>query len=576
MALRIPQTKMTTIRQQRRAEPYLRSTSSSTTTTTTNSIGTKNESIIHRNADIGAIENSSSLSPPVISSSNVSSPSIPPPPPPPPLSSLTNIKSPSYRITVDDLHQSPLLQNLSLTNGEYRSSTSSNYIKKDNSTISKLIENRRESDINSTNKEQQQTAPRIREISSNVGFVSLPDQVHRRAIKKGFEFNLMVVGQSGLGKSTFINTLFQTELYGQDFPSTIHRKKKSVTIDSSSIILKEKGVQLRLTIVDTPGFGDSVDNSNCWQPIIDYIDSKYEEYLNGESRVIRKTHIIDNRIHACLYFISPTGHSLQSLDIEFMKRLHDRVNIIPVIGKSDTLTSDELRLFKKSIMQDITNEKIKLYEYPDYNSDHDYKLNKIYKDKVPFAVVGSNFVLERGNKRTRIRQYAWGTVDVEDEAHSDFIALRSMIIKTNLNDLRDVTHNVHYENYRYKKLTSFHGNELKNGKTLQTSSINKNLLSQIEDERIEVEERLNKMSRDMENVYQSKVEEKYEKLQENKQNLLKSEETFRLNIQQEEENIQRKRLDFENIRRQWEDNLNKSSFNDQYISLTKPPKKGLF
>ncbi|CAF1112612.1 unnamed protein product [Rotaria sordida] len=576
MALRIPQTKMTTIRQQRRAEPYLRSTSSSTTTTTTNSIGTKNESIIHRNADIGAIENSSSLSPPVISSSNVSSPSIPPPPPPPPLSSLTNIKSPSYRITVDDLHQSPLLQNLSLTNGEYRSSTSSNYIKKDNSTISKLIENRRESDINSTNKEQQQTAPRIREISSNVGFVSLPDQVHRRAIKKGFEFNLMVVGQSGLGKSTFINTLFQTELYGQDFPSTIHRKKKSVTIDSSSIILKEKGVQLRLTIVDTPGFGDSVDNSNCWQPIIDYIDSKYEEYLNGESRVIRKTHIIDNRIHACLYFISPTGHSLQSLDIEFMKRLHDRVNIIPVIGKSDTLTSDELRLFKKSIMQDITNEKIKLYEYPDYNSDHDYKLNKIYKDKVPFAVVGSNFVLERGNKRTRIRQYAWGTVDVEDEAHSDFIALRSMIIKTNLNDLRDVTHNVHYENYRYKKLISFHGNESKNGKTLQTSSINKNLLSQIEDERIEVEERLNKMSRDMENVYQSKVEEKYEKLQENKQNLLKSEETFRLNIQQEEENIQRKRLDFENIRRQWEDNLNKSSFNDQYISLTKPPKKGLF
>jgi hypothetical protein len=56
------------------------------------------------------------------------------------------------------------------------------------------MENRRESDNSSTNKEQHQAAPRIREISSNVGFVSLPDQVHRRAIKKGFEFNLMVVG----------------------------------------------------------------------------------------------------------------------------------------------------------------------------------------------------------------------------------------------------------------------------------------------------------------------------------------------------------------------------------------------
>jgi septin 7 len=90
-----------------------------------------------------------------------------------------------------------------------------------------------------------------------------------------------------------------------------------------------------------------------------------------------------------------------------MKRLHERVNIIPVIAKADSLTSEELRLFKKTIMQDITNEKIKLYEFPDFDKNDENKLNKIYKDKVPFAVVGSNFVLERTNKRARVRQYAW-------------------------------------------------------------------------------------------------------------------------------------------------------------------------
>jgi len=79
-----------------------------------------------------------------------------------------------------------------------------------------------------------------------------------------------------LGKSTFINTLFQTELYGQDFPSTIHRKKKTISIDSSSIILKEKGVQLRLTIVDTPGFGDAVDNSNWFVFILIFFFLKYK------------------------------------------------------------------------------------------------------------------------------------------------------------------------------------------------------------------------------------------------------------------------------------------------------------
>lgn len=62
---------------------------------------------------------------------------------------------------------------------------------------------------------------------------------------------------------------------------------------------------------------------------------------------------------------------------------------------------------------------------------------------------------------------------MEDEVHSDFIALRSMLIRTNLNDLRDVTHNIHYENYRYKKLSAYNGNETKNGKSVQTNSVNK-------------------------------------------------------------------------------------------------------
>jgi septin 7 len=94
-----------------------------------------------------------------------------------------------------------------------------------------------------------------------------------------------------------------------------------------------------------------------------------------------------------------------------------------------------------------------------------------------------------------------------------------MIIKTHLNDLHDVTHNIHYENYRYKKLSSFNTNETKSGKTSQTPAINKNLLSQLEDEKMEMEHRLEKMSRDMENVYQAKVEEKLQKLEENKQNV---------------------------------------------------------
>lgn len=33
-------------------------------------------------------------------------------------------------------------------------------------------------------------------------------------------------------------------------------------VEQSKVLIKEGGVQLTLTIVDTPGFGDAVDNSN--------------------------------------------------------------------------------------------------------------------------------------------------------------------------------------------------------------------------------------------------------------------------------------------------------------------------
>jgi septin family protein len=33
-------------------------------------------------------------------------------------------------------------------------------------------------------------------------------------------------------------------------------------VETSQVIVKEGGVQLKLTIVDTPGFGEAVDNSS--------------------------------------------------------------------------------------------------------------------------------------------------------------------------------------------------------------------------------------------------------------------------------------------------------------------------
>ena len=37
--------------------------------------------------------------------------------------------------------------------------------------------------------------------------------------------------------------------------------------------------------VDTPGFGDAVDNSSCWEPVLHYVESQYEAFLEAETKV---------------------------------------------------------------------------------------------------------------------------------------------------------------------------------------------------------------------------------------------------------------------------------------------------
>jgi hypothetical protein len=50
---------------------------------------------------------------------------------------------------------------------------------------------------------------------------------------------------------------------------------------------------------------------------------------------------------------------------------------------------------------------------------------------------------------------------------------------------------------------------------------------------------------------------------------LKTQETYRLNIQQEEERLQLKREEFERLKREWEESLTKTGgFADQIGSLT--------
>ena len=53
-------------------------------------------------------------------------------------------------------------------------------------------------------------------------------------------------------------------------------------------------MKLSLTVIDTPGFGEAVDNTECWAPILEYVEDRFDAYLEAETRVER-VDIRDNR-----------------------------------------------------------------------------------------------------------------------------------------------------------------------------------------------------------------------------------------------------------------------------------------
>ncbi|XP_035034102.1 septin 4a [Hippoglossus stenolepis] len=284
-----------------------------------------------------------------------------------------------------------------------------------------------------------------------VGFATLPNQVHRKTVKKGFTFTLMVAGESGLGKSTLINSLFLTDLYkDRKVPNAEERISQTVDIIKHTVSIEEKGIKLRLTIIDTPGFGDAVNNSESWKHIEDYIDEQFEKYFRDESGLNRRN-IQDNRVHCCLYFISPFGHGLRPLDVECMKAIHEKVNIVPILAKADSLTQAEVCRKKMKIQEEMKQFGINIYQFPECDSDEDEDFkthDQILKDSIPFAVIGGNVQVESKGRRFRGRLYPWGVVEVENPAHSDFLLLRNMLVRTHMQDLKDVTRETHYENYR--------------------------------------------------------------------------------------------------------------------------------
>ena len=270
----------------------------------------------------------------------------------------------------------------------------------------------------------------------------------------------MVVGQSGLGKTTLINTLFASKLAeSSGRKSALEPVGRTSEVRAISHVVQENGVRLRLNIIDTPGYGDQVNNEKCWDPIVKYIKDQHSQYLRKELTAQREKYLQDTRVHCVLFFIQPTGHGLKPIDLVVLKKLTEIANVVPIIAKADSLTLSERRAFKETIQREFAYHDLKLYPYDNEEYDEEERsFNDQIKQMIPFAVVGSDQLINVNGQQVPGRKNRWGLINVLDENHCEFGSLRNFLISSHLQDLIDTTAHIHYELFRAKQLMALKEN----------------------------------------------------------------------------------------------------------------------
>lgn len=198
--------------------------------------------------------------------------------------------------------------------------------------------------------------------------------------------------------------------------------------------------------------------------------------------------------------------------------------------------------FFYQVLADIALHKIHIFQAPTYENEDEESLAEAEEiaSKIPFAVVGSDqIVTTPDGRQVRGRAYPWGVVEVDNEEHCDFVKLRQMLIRTYMEELREYTNDVLYENWRTEKLLSMG--------VVQDSTVFKEVNPAVRnhEERVMHEAKLAKMEAEMKMVFQQKVAEKEAKLKQ-------SEEELYARHKEMKEALDKQRADLEEKRRRIE------------------------
>lgn len=131
---------------------------------------------------------------------------------------------------------------------------------------------------------------------------------------------------------------------------------------------------------------------------------------------------------------------------------------------------------------------------------------------------------------------------VENENHCDFVRLRDMVIRVNMEDLRDTTHSKHYEHYRQKRLQQmgFGGDENDLDGSIDGHSVS--FKETFEWRRQAHLEALQRREEEMRAAFVQRVKEKEQELKENERELHNRFDRMKRDSADEKKRLEREKL----------------------------------
>ncbi|PYH94098.1 septin [Aspergillus ellipticus CBS 707.79] len=233
--------------------------------------------------------------------------------------------------------------------------------------------------------------------------VNNPRRLRRR--KDPTPYNVLVVGASNSGKTSFLNFLKKSlELPPHKHPSRLpeevqHKARQSPANEgyvSHYLETEIDGERVGLTLWDSQGLEKNIVDIQL-RGVTGFLESKFEETLSEEMKVIRSPGARDTHIHCTFLVLDPVrldqniaaaeraaqgtpratdspviGVLDQRLDVQVLRTIVGKTTVVPVISKADTITAPHMAYLRKAVWDSLKKANIDPLEILALDDQDDY------------------------------------------------------------------------------------------------------------------------------------------------------------------------------------------------------------